>query len=355
MARGSFEFINSFPLDHVWVFLTDRCNLKCGYCFFKNKTNRTTIHETALKALFSFLPQNKRWQFILSGGEPLLEWEKTKGVIVKIQKKYPGNYLSVQSNAVLLDDRKTLFLKARHVNLEVGIDGDEATTIANRQGISAKSYQGISRGVMRLNKMGSSSSTTMTVYPCNVDELFVNLKHLDSLGAKRIEIHPAFLEPWERASASVFLREYRKASAYELRFRKKGLIGREYSLPSKGVWDMVIMPDGKVLPNWTFLSFPKKVQEKFYVMDLSSGIAKTLPAAKKYFDSLKKFLGRSKNGVSYRCLSNFNASLALQCLGNKTFTRSFGVYDRLCQDVEGFDLEILTRGAGCNKSVMNAR
>ncbi|MEI8011208.1 MAG: radical SAM protein [Candidatus Omnitrophota bacterium] len=331
------------PLNHAWFFVTDRCNLRCGYCFFKHKTGRSVMTEKTFRAAMDFTGTFKRPEFIFSGGEPLLVWPKVRGWIRKIRMAYPKDYISVQSNVTLLDQRKSIFLKENDVNVEVGIDGDEKTMCTNRPGAGEDYYRGVCRAIGLLTTSGGRSTATMTVYPQGAGQLLSNLKHLDGLGARRIEIHPAFMEAWNISAAKKFLQGYRQASVYALKENKRGLIGRGYSEVPRGAWDMVVLPDGKVLPNWTFLSFPEAVRKDFYVMDLSGGTVRMLPAADGYFSALQKFIvSMGKKGATYRQISNFNAGLAIRKADVQPMER-FLVYAGLCDDVERIDQEILRK------------
>lgn len=308
--------------------------------------------EKIFRAAMNFTGAFKRPEFILSGGEPLLVWPRVRQWIQKIRAAHPENYISVQSNVTLLNMRKMAFLNENRINVEVGIDGNEATMRANRPGAGREYYRGVCRALELLTVSGGLSTATMTVYPQGAGQLLLNLKHLDGLGARHVEIHPAFMEAWDMPAAKKFLRGYRQASIYALKENKTGLIGRGYSDVAHGVWDMVILPDGKVLPNWTFLSFPEQVRKDFYVMDLASGKARILPAAAGYFEALQGFLSLTvRKRVTYRQISNFNAGLAFQRAGG-LLGKAFAVYRQLCQDIENIDQDVMGK-MPWRRSVMN--
>ena len=75
------ELMHTVNIKHVWIFLTDRCNLNCDYCFFKYRTNSKTLPYVYIKNLFDLMLRGKKYDFVLSGGEPLLEWKLTKKMI----------------------------------------------------------------------------------------------------------------------------------------------------------------------------------------------------------------------------------------------------------------------------------
>ena len=310
------------------------------------------MSEKIIRAALDLSGSFKRPEFILSGGEPLLVWPKVRGLIRKISRTYPASYISVQSNALLLDRRKIGFLKEHRVNVEVGIDGDEKTMRTNRRGAGGDCYRGVCRALELLGLAGVSSTTTMTVYPQGAGQLLENLKHLDGLGARHIEIHPAFMEAWDTTAAKAFLTGYRQASAYALKTNRMELLGRGYSEVSCDVWDMVILPDGKVLPNWTFLSFPERVRKNFYIMDLASGRPKMLPAASAYFDALQEFVSlEGRERITYRQVSNYNAALAIT-RSDLHQKKAFSVYSGLCHILEKIDQDIADKVAS-TRSAMN--
>src|SRR5208282_311733 len=133
-------------------------------------------------------------EFIFSGGEPLMDAQRLKEMITAIRKEGLSRYISVQTNATLLDEALMEFFLCHGVNLEVGIDGDEATTQRNRPGIGNFYYADIVRGVNLVLRSQGPFTATMTVHPSSAIKLLENLKYLAAMGLKSIEVHPAFLE-----------------------------------------------------------------------------------------------------------------------------------------------------------------
>jgi hypothetical protein len=176
----------------------------------------------------------------------------------------------------------------------VGIDGDEATTQRNRPGIGEYYYADIVRGLNLGASVPGAFHRDHDRASFSAIKLLENLKYLAAMGLKSIEVHPAFLEVWDAESSEVFLDQYRRACAWELKEGLHGLIGRGYSEPSRGTWDLLSVPSGKILANWLLAVFPEEVREHLYLMDFSQGPSgELLPQAKAYFQALEEHVSQT--------------------------------------------------------------
>ncbi|MDE2008569.1 MAG: radical SAM protein [Candidatus Omnitrophica bacterium] len=328
-------------INHVWLFFTDRCNLGCGYCFYKYRTQSQVIALKTFENILKFVRPMAPMEFVFSGGEPLMDAARLKEMIAEISGQGLNRYMSVQTNATLLNEELMEFFLTHGVNLEVGIDGDETTTQRNRPGIGPYYYADIVRGVNLVLRSQGPYTTTMVVHPSGAAKLFDNLKYLAAMGLKSIEVHPAFLEVWDKAAAGVFLDQYRRACAWELKEGRHGLIGRGYSEPSRGAWDLLSVPSGKVLANWLLLSFPEEVRECLYLMDFSQGPSgEPLAQAGPYFKALQEHLAGHPN-CSYRSISNFNALQAVKTPPGRRYEERVRAYIDLCEQIEAIDHKIM--------------
>lgn len=280
-------------------------------------------------------------EFIFSGGEPLMDADRLQEMIAAIRREELSRYISVQTNATLLNEPLMEFFLRHGVNLEVGIDGDEATTQRNRPGIGEFYYRDIVRGVNLAIGSKGPMTATMVVHPSGVAKLLDNVKYLAAMGLRSLEVHPAFLEVWDRESSDIFLDQYRRACAWELKEGRQGLIGRGYSEPARGAWDLLSVPSGKILANWLLLSFPEEVREHLYLMDFSQGSSgEFLPQAKPYFRALEQHIADHPN-CSYRSISNFNASYAAQTPPGRKYEDRVRRYIDLCEQIEAVDHKIM--------------
>lgn len=328
-------------INHVWLFFTDRCNLGCGYCFYKYRTQRQAIALKTFQNILNYIRPIAPVEFVFSGGEPLMDAERLKEMITIIRQEGLGRYISVQTNTTLLDESLMEFFLRHRVNLEVGIDGDEATTRRNRPGIGEFYYRDIVRGVNLAIGAKGPMTATMVVHPSSAAKLFENVKCLAAMGLRSLEVHPAFLEVWDEQSSRIFLEQYRRACAWELKEGLQDLIGRGYSEPSRGAWDLLAVPSGKILANWSLLSFPEAVREHLYLMDFGCGSSgELLPQANLYFQALQEHLTNYPN-CSYRSISNFNASYAVKTPPGRNYAERVKRYIDLCKRIEDIDHKIM--------------
>lgn len=137
----------SFSIDKsltFWINLTNQCNFRCTYCFVEKKTRRMSkktinlmvekIFHEALKYKIEFIGFN------IAGGEPLLEVDLLKFLVLKINSFRKRNFFkhikvstNITTNASLLTEKLAKFLKENGVSLSISIDGIGKYNDASRQ------------------------------------------------------------------------------------------------------------------------------------------------------------------------------------------------------------------------------
>ena len=120
------------------IFVTQRCNLACGYCYIdkKNAAISIPIAQRILTFLFAVLKEDERLEIGLFGGEPLLEFDLVKDLIALIQSQEgytPERVtISVVTNGTLLtDDMLRVFLD-KGIVLCISCDGPPNLQDAHR-------------------------------------------------------------------------------------------------------------------------------------------------------------------------------------------------------------------------------
>lgn len=117
------DFILEKKIADVSIELTDKCNLKCGYCFNEsNPSNSTEIHFSKIKSIVDDLATMEELPTIsLTGGEVFLrhDWEEIANYV-----SAKGFQVAFSSNGLLLD--KKLIEKLLRINvksIQISLDG----------------------------------------------------------------------------------------------------------------------------------------------------------------------------------------------------------------------------------------
>lgn len=343
MINNILERVN---LGNIWIFVTDKCNLDCDYCFFKYKEKKKTIEFSDVLSLLDKLPQTGKHDFILSGGEPLICWDLSKKIIEHLRANYPYSNITLQSNMLLFNDAMAKVFQKNDVVIEPGIDGGFLSNFRHRKGTDRKKFERLLKSIKLAVTYNLRIGPTMTVHPNEVKNIFENFSRLVSLGLNSIEVHPAFLAPWTENASVEFIRQYKKIINYEEETGKQSIC-KEYSVPMRAQQlDLVVQPDGLILPNWIYLSFSPKIKNKYFIMRIArSGIDIFSSQLLRYLKRLKEFDDGAK---TYRDFSNFNAAYVLEGIKDCELKEGFLAYKNLCQSIQEIDQAYCARKGRVN-------
>lgn len=136
------ELIELFLPNILLINTTEQCNIRCTYCYFSGNYEQTRVHRP-IKNKFSqiqpiidrFLENHEMAQgaqraIYFFGGEPLLNFELIKDVILYIRKVAHERKMDISNiiyqiatNAMVLNQQIADFLAKHQVNVNVSIDG----------------------------------------------------------------------------------------------------------------------------------------------------------------------------------------------------------------------------------------
>jgi MoaA/NifB/PqqE/SkfB family radical SAM enzyme len=105
---------NTYKL--IYVDVTNRCNMKCNYCYAHNNLGKPDITKEWFEEVCKRLP--KRVMFRLLGGEPTLHPDLFD--LFEIAKKY-GHIPTISSNGLRFRDRDYVKELSKHKRVFVGI------------------------------------------------------------------------------------------------------------------------------------------------------------------------------------------------------------------------------------------
>jgi cyclic pyranopterin phosphate synthase len=119
-------------ISYLRVSLTERCNLKCGYCYGRSRNGgdpKARLSESALFKLikaFSFMGIDK---IRYTGGEPLLR-ENVADIIKETSKINSVKIIGLTTNGVLLGSKLDSFVEAGLNRLNISLDSLDRKTFA---------------------------------------------------------------------------------------------------------------------------------------------------------------------------------------------------------------------------------
>lgn len=118
-----------------FLVITDACNLRCKYCFVKQKPNymNLKIAKDSMDFINDVKFPDKPFHVQFFGGEPTLMWDSIIVPVVEYvkQKKYNIEF-DITSNGILLDENKIKYMKENNIGLLFSMDGDKNVQDLNR-------------------------------------------------------------------------------------------------------------------------------------------------------------------------------------------------------------------------------
>lgn len=177
------------------------CNLNCEYCYHSNTRNynRLEIMEDEIleKVIQNASILNKnRVKFLWHGGEPLLAGMDFYKKVLKFQNSHrasPDQKFAnhVQTNATLIDENWTNFIKENNLKISTSIDGPAQLHDQCRHDVYGNgSFDKTMRGIDLLRKAGLTVGIIVTINKYNVHYPELIYQTLLNLGIKDFEINP---------------------------------------------------------------------------------------------------------------------------------------------------------------------
>lgn len=169
---------------HIWLSLTDSCNLGCSYCFSaENMTKaKTPLGLDNAKNIIATLA--KQWsgkdkivKLVFFGGEPLIRFNDLEKIVYfaqSIGKFYDTKFdFQIATNGVLITERMANFFARENIAVQISIDGDKATHDFLRPYLGGKgSYDKTIKGArlllekpsIRVNARATLSRVSLSIF-----------------------------------------------------------------------------------------------------------------------------------------------------------------------------------------------
>lgn len=252
---------------NAYIYVTERCNLNCRYCYFRDKRDRVLSLCATRKFLEFLTRQPKLKNVYISGGEPLSRPDMVKFIIKYLRLRNIAPNIIVQTNGLFLNDSMIVFLKENRVILEIGIDGVCHDTCLGRKGVTKQSFEVLLKTIKKCRDENVCVVCTMVVYPKTVSRMVDNFKFLVESGIIGIDITPAAFMMWKSRDIKIFKEQYRKIFGVSglRRFIYKG----HSDAFSLNLFDISVHPGGYLLCGDVYLCLSEKMRKKYSLWNSS--------------------------------------------------------------------------------------
>ncbi len=269
------------------LFLTERCNLSCSYCYQARDPKDMTF-ETAKKAVdLAVASSGDSVGIAFFGGEPLLKKDLVREIVAYCRSKEAGAlrfFFKMTTNGLLLDEDFLDFANKENVFLGISLDGDRSAQDKNRVFQDGSgSFDLVSNRADLLLRKQPNAPVLMTVTPNTVGHYCDNVRFLWEKGFRYLICSLDFSANWSDADLKVLKKQYqRMAELYKTLIRKEEkfyLSPFEVKISSRILGDgyfaercelgkkqISVAPNGKLYPCVQFLH-----DEDYCIGDVENG------------------------------------------------------------------------------------
>ena len=199
---------------NLTLHVTNRCNLRCKYCFVPHGKCRMTF-DIAMRAIRLAMKDGSPTGILFYGGEPMLERELIVQLVAETEKikAETGHQFQYKmtTNGTLLDEE---FLQlAQRVNLTIGLSHDGLAQDDNRLFADGRgSFAVLEEKIDLLLQYQPYAIGLSVVDPSTVHKAAETVDFLYKKGFKYITVGMNYdrLAPWDNEKMHLLLSEYRK-------------------------------------------------------------------------------------------------------------------------------------------------
>ncbi len=188
----------AFPLEEIYFYLTEGCNLACRHCWLspKHQDHQTTYPMLPLELFKKIITEAKPLGLAgvkLTGGEPLMH-PRITDIISAVKEEGLG--LSIETNGLLCTPQLAEAMATlKRPLISVSLDGQDAETHDWIRGIKG-SFDAAVKGIQNLVNAGIKPQIILTVMKQNAGQLEGLVQLADNLGAESVKFN--ILQPTGR-------------------------------------------------------------------------------------------------------------------------------------------------------------
>lgn len=290
---------------NLLVFLSDRCSMKCSYCFLSLNEGPATVlpAKDAAAACRAHLQRfGRKARVTLLGGEPLLHADAALAALRAVRELSSTAPVQLVTNGLLCCPERLDPFFALGADVCVSADGAAAAHDARRPDLAGRPTH--ERVMAALEGVASKVSVNMVLGEKSAPALLAGLETLRARGVRRVSFHPDVLERWSpeglRAlgAAVAAVQRYLRAAGGTLSLTHL----ESYARPQAGAHgydDVVLGADGRYYPCDGLFTRPYAELSAWTCGDLSAGLDEAKRAA--FQKEAEDFIHRRAKGPHYGC------------------------------------------------------
>lgn len=198
---------------HYTLHITQRCNLRCSYCYVKHSTADMTP-ETARAVVDLAARDAKRAGLIFFGGEPLLKRDliiTTMKYARSVEQKSKCRfYFKITTNGLFLDDEFLDLANQEKMFIALSFDGVREAHDKHRKDTEGQgTYDQVISAAQRLLALKPYSPAMMTVRPDTLSFFASGVESLFSLGFTYIIASLDYSADWQETHLPELEKQYK--------------------------------------------------------------------------------------------------------------------------------------------------
>ncbi|MBI5488333.1 MAG: radical SAM protein [Deltaproteobacteria bacterium] len=327
--------------------VTERCNLRCGYCYVPVEHGRTMspgIADAAVDLFLRHAADGAKLDLSFFGGEPFLVPELLERAVTRTRAGGRNVRVATPTNGTLLEDQNLSLCRRHGLELAVSLDGEPRSSDRPFAGggDSTDRLVALLPGILELDP-GARLTARMTVTPANVDELSENVRTLAGLGFHRIVFLPAYELPWGDDAVASWKREHERIGTWLVGLAGTGrrapdlptwrgvesrlLLGKPRRACGAGARLAAVSVDGDIYPCYRFVFAEHR--EEFRLGDVRDGF--TNAEALALFAALDPKLAQPEDGDCRTCEARDGCTFFCPALGFWTLRDPLAVPATACR------------------------
>ena len=185
------------------IFFTNKCNLRCHYCYEKNCERNADISYSTLEAVLDFMQERNNSNeepitVTIHGGEPLLEYKKIIWFIRQCRAKFQKPVIySMTSNFTRVNDEIIQEIFPELFRIYVSVDGCAVAHDRNRVDSAGNgTYKMVKKNIQRVLTVRPDLTARMTIAKNTMGLLGESLDSMLNLGLKEISVELNINDSW---------------------------------------------------------------------------------------------------------------------------------------------------------------